>query len=77
MVEFSQDENTVTLNGRRYVVTTPPEDGSCGYCAFKKEFGCRLCDAVYTQEGLYSKKVSRCCRSQREDGKSINWVLPK
>jgi len=70
-VEFSKDENTVTLDGTRYVAV--PGDGVCGDCAMKDGFGCRLVNAVIREPDARRTDSALCQPERRKDGQPITW----
>lgn len=75
-VEFSEDSNTVKLDGRRFVAYSPGHD-RCAGCAFVDGFGCRLAEDFYRDSANIDKLgLTRCQARFREDGRNVIWVLP-
>ena len=60
--------DTLMFEGRRYTAVEVEKPGTCGNCAFKDGFGCRL--AATTGDALQT-----CSAKRRADGRSISWVL--
>ena len=73
-VAFSEDENTVIVDGARFLAVDG-EAGKCANCLFKAGFSCALAEAVLRQEPT-SVTVSRCSEPHRVDGRDITWRKP-
>jgi hypothetical protein len=75
-VEFTADENGVTLDGHRYEAFETPGSarGECKGCAFVEGFGCELAGAIYTLRDHHRQGVTKCAPKWRKDGRGIIWV---
>lgn len=60
--------DTLLFDGQRYTAVMVEKPGTCGNCAFKDGFGCRL--AAVTGNALKT-----CSEKHRADGRGISWIL--
>ena len=79
MVEFSEDQCTVTVRGSRYK-TVDGMPGRCEGCAFKKGFGCLVSEEAL--RGLSAVEIAgvpmglpHCQPEHRKDGRSVVWKV--